>query len=183
MVRMTPDVLAAPDIDAARLRQVLRQVPTTVTVVAACTADGPFGLVVGSFVSISLNPPLIGIFIDERSTSWRRIRAAGVFAVNVLAHNQQDLCARFARTGGSEKFSGLSWRRSARGSPVLPGVSAWIDCRLQQTYKIGDHYLAVGRVLDLADAEPKEGHGIDPLIFHGGSLHTLSRGCSLSEGR
>lgn len=177
---MTAGRQVLPDLDPTRLRQALRRVPTTVTVVTASTEGGPFGLVVGSFVSISLRPPLVGIFLGDASTTWPRIRAAGRFAVNVLAHDQKELCARFARSGGTEKFHGVRWRPSPSGSPLLPGVSTWLDCRLEDVSRVGDHHLAVGRVLDLADPAAD---AVDPLIFHGGSLHTLARRCGVTDRR
>src|SRR4051812_29729790 len=103
-------------------RQVLGHVPTTVTVVTAATGTGPApapaagappapgaaraGWGGGWFVSASRAPPLVGIFIDESSASWPPMSGAGSFTVNVLAHDQQELCARFARSGG-DKFTDL----------------------------------------------------------------------------
>lgn len=155
-------------VDPARFRRVLGQVPTPVTVVTAATPDGPAGLVVGSFVSVSLEPPLVGIFVDRSSASWPAIRRTGSFAVNVLAHDQQDVCARFARRGGGNKFAGLTWDTTPQGHPLLPGVATWIDCRLRHDQQVGDHYFVVGRVLELSDSD-----GAPPLVFHRGVLRGL----------
>lgn len=151
-------------------RHILRQVPTPVTVVTAATDAGPAGLVVGSFVSVSLQPPLVGIFIDEKSASWPPMSAAGSFTVNVLAEDQRELCARFARSGGGAgKFAGLSWWESAHGNPVLPGTTAWLDCLVRQVQRLGDHFFAVAEVVGLGvDA------GRPPLVFHQGALGTVS---------
>lgn len=147
-------------------RHVLGHVPTAVTVTTALTPEGPKGLVIGSFVSISLDPPLVGVFADRESTSWPSIAATGAFAVNVLAADQTDLCARFARRGG-DKFDGLDWQRSPCGNPLLPDVTAWIDCRIDTVHAIGDHDLAVGRVHHLFAATSP------PLVFHRGALRVL----------
>ncbi|MFF3375344.1 flavin reductase family protein [Streptomyces sp. NPDC002680] len=149
------------------LRQVLGHVPTAVTVVTAATESGPAGLVVGSFVSVSLTPPLVGIFVDERSTSWPSMSGAGSFTVNVLAHDQRELCARFAHSGGA-KFAGLSWWESPHGNPVLPGTTAWLDCVVQQIQRLGDHYFAVGEVVGLG-----MGDAVPPMVFHRGALRTV----------
>lgn len=148
-------------------RKVLGHVPTTVTVVTATTGEGPAGLVVGSFVSVSLEPPLVGVFIDESSVSWPPMSSSGSFTVNVLAHDQQDLCARFARSGGA-KFADLTWWESPHGNPVLPGTTAWLDCLVQQVHKLGDHFFAVAEVVGLG-VEP----GLPPMVFHRGSLLTV----------
>jgi 3-hydroxy-9,10-secoandrosta-1,3,5(10)-triene-9,17-dione monooxygenase reductase component len=162
------DTSTPVEIDPTRFRRVLGQVPTPVTVVTATTPDGPAGLVVGSFVSVSLHPPLVGIFVDRASASWPAIRRTGSFAVNVLAYDQQDMCARFARRGGGNKFVGLTWDESPQGHPLLPGVATWIDCRLRHDQQVGDHYFVVGRVLDLSDSD-----GASPLVFHRGVLRGL----------
>ena len=141
----------APDsaFDATRFRQVLGHFPTGVTVVTAATADGPVGLAVGSFTSVSLDPPLVAFCPGRHSTSWPKIRDAGAFCVNILAADQEDTCAVFA--GKSEdKFAGLRWREAtASGAPILDGVVAWIDCRIDAVHEAGDHWIVVGEVLGL----------------------------------
>lgn len=161
-----PDV---PRVDPAAFRHVLGHVPTAVTVVTASTARGPAGMVIGSFVSISLEPPLVGIFIDEHSGSGAVLRRAGGFTVNILADDQQDLCARFARRGCDDKFQGLAWSRSPLGHPVLPGTIGWIDCVVRSVRKLGDHFMAVGQVSDLGLESVTA-----PLISYRGSLCTAS---------
>src|SRR5438093_9876778 len=96
-------------------------------------------MAVGSFTSVSLDPPLVAFFPDRKSSSWPRIEQAGRFCVNVLASDQQELCNRFAAKG-ADKFEGLSYRLSANGSPVLEDVVAWIDCNLYAVSDDGDHY-------------------------------------------
>ncbi|MEU1071056.1 flavin reductase family protein [Streptomyces sp. NPDC005878] len=163
-------------------RHILGHVPSPVTVVTAATAAGPAGLVVGSFVSVSLEPPLVGIFIDEKSVSWPPMSEAGSFTVNILAHDQQELCARFAKSGGSGdtagKFAGLTWWESPHGNPVLPGTTAWLDCLVRQVQRLGDHFFAVAEVVGL---------GVDaarpPLVFHRGALHTVAPSGEGTAGR
>ena len=72
-------------IDAALFRQVLGNYPTGVTVITALSANGdPLGMVVGTFTSVSLDPPLVGFLPDKKSSTWPLIEAAGHFCVNVL---------------------------------------------------------------------------------------------------
>ena len=72
---------------------------TGVTVITAGAPDGPVGLAVGSFASVSLDPPMVGFFPDRGSSSWPKIEASGHFCVNVLAEAQEDVCRRFAIEG------------------------------------------------------------------------------------
>ena len=144
--------------DSSRFRQVLGYFPTGVTVVTAATDDGPVGLAVGSFTSVSLDPPLVAFCPGRHSTSWPKIRDAGAFCVNILAADQQDTCAVFAGKA-DDKFAGLRWQEAAgSGAPILDDVVAWIDCRIDAVHEAGDHWIVVGevRALDIVrdDASP-----------------------------
>ncbi|HVT00499.1 MAG TPA: flavin reductase family protein [Solirubrobacterales bacterium] len=150
--------------ESAHFRQVMGHLPTGVSVVTGHGADGPAGLAIGSFMSVSLQPPLIAISPALSSASWPAIRATGRFCVNVLAAGQTDLALGFAVSGG-EKFADLEWHLGPGGSPVLDGAVAWVDCRIASEQEAGDHWLVLGSVeeLDLgADGEP--------LIFHRGAF-------------
>ncbi|GAB3200896.1 hypothetical protein GCM10027062_21630 [Nocardioides hungaricus] len=164
---------AAAQFDAARFRQVLGHYPTGVTVVTALHPDGePVGMAVGSFTSVSLDPPLVAFFPEKKSSTFPRIREAGSFCVNVLASHQSGVCRSFAMKG-LDRFDGISWRPAGSGSPVLDGVVAWIDCDIESVTEAGDHYLVAGRVraLDVEDAS------LPLMFFRGGygefSSHSL----------
>jgi flavin reductase (DIM6/NTAB) family NADH-FMN oxidoreductase RutF len=152
-----------PPFDQARFRQVLGHFTTGVTVITAAAEEGPVGLAVGSFASVSLDPPLVGFFPDKTSSSWPKIESTGSFCVNVLGEAQEDVCRRFA-SKGDDKFRGLGWRPAGSGSPVLDGVLAWIDCDIDSVTEAGDHHLVLGRVRDLA----VEHDGPPLLFFRGG---------------
>ena len=150
-------------VEAAHFRQVLGHFPTGVAVITAIDAAGcPVGMAVGSFTSVSLDPPLVGFLPDRSSTSFPRIRTAASFCVNVLAADQRELCQRFASRGG-DKFAGLEWAPAPSGAPRLAGVAAWIDCDLVSVSEAGDHYFVLGRVREL-DAQADA----TPLVFHRG---------------
>jgi flavin reductase (DIM6/NTAB) family NADH-FMN oxidoreductase RutF len=148
--------------DSANYRQVLGHFPTGVTVVTAATDGVPVGLAVGSFSSVSLDPPLVAFFPDRSSSSWPKIAAAGAFCVNILGEDQEDVCRRFAMKG-DDKFNGLGWKPTATGSPLIEGVIAWIDCDIDSVTDAGDHFCVMGRVRDLA-----VGHDRGPLVFFRG---------------
>src|SRR5207245_1163323 len=99
---------------------------TGVAVVSTLDRNEPVGLTVGSFFSISLDPPLVGFCAANTSKTWPIIRRAGRFCVNVLAADQEALCRRFADTG-TNKFDGLTWATSDGGCPRLDKAIAWID--------------------------------------------------------
>jgi 3-hydroxy-9,10-secoandrosta-1,3,5(10)-triene-9,17-dione monooxygenase reductase component len=156
---------AAPEVDtlaAHRLRRVLGRFPTGVVLVTAGTADGPTGMAVNSFTSVSLDPPLVSFCAGRSSSTWPRIREAAAFSVNVLGERHADVSRRFAAKG-IDRFAGLGHRPGATGAPVLDGVAAHLDCELHAVHEAGDHVIVLGRVVHL-DAD----EGVHPLVFHGG---------------
>ncbi len=155
--------VGGPEFDATRFRQVLGNYPTGVCAITAVDPQGkPAGMIVGSFTSVSLEPPLVGFLPDKNSSSWPLIEAAGQFCVNVLASDQQDVC-RSVTARGDEKFAGLDYAVSARGFPVIAGAIARIECRIHAVIDAGDHWFVLGAVLAL-DAM-RDG---DPMLFHRG---------------
>lgn len=153
---------AQPAVESAKYRQVLGHFPTGVTVITAVADEVPVGMAVGSFSSVSLDPPLVAFFAAKTSSSWPRIRAAGAFCVNILGEEQEDVCRRFA-SKDEDKFAGLGWRSTALGSPLLDGVLAWIDCEIESVTEAGDHECVIGRVHEL-----EVGHDGAPLVFFRG---------------
>jgi 3-hydroxy-9,10-secoandrosta-1,3,5(10)-triene-9,17-dione monooxygenase reductase component len=149
-------------VDPALMREVLGHFASGVVVVTAPGPDGPVGFTCQSFASLSLDPPLVSFAPARTSSTWPRIRAARMFCVNVLAVDQQELSNGFARSG-VDKFAGVPWRPAPSGSPVLPGVSAWIDCTFWAEHDGGDHTIAIGRVRDLG-ADPTR----RPLLYYRG---------------
>ncbi|KAA9157629.1 flavin reductase family protein [Amycolatopsis acidicola] len=157
---------AAREVTPEQFRHVMRHVPTGVAVV---TAAGPLGLAVGSFVSVSLEPPLAGFFVARTSTTWPRIEPLGRFCVNVLGEDGEDTSRAFAVSGG-DKFGGVSWRESPMGSPVLDGALAWFDCTTHSVTDAGDHVFVLADVHELSVRNSGR-----PLIFCHGTYQRLSR--------
>lgn len=143
-------------IDAADYRKLMSHYPTGVCVVTAMLDGRPRGMLVGSFNSVSLDPPLVGFFPDRASGSWKQIERAGRFFINILGSDQSDLCAQFGAER-DERFAGLDFELSPLGSPRLHGIIAGIDCLLHDVTDAGDHYLTLGLVKNMElyrDAAP-----------------------------
>lgn len=143
---------AATPFDATHFRSVFAHLPTSVVVITGAGMGGePLGITIGSFASISLDPPLAGFYIGNASRTWPLIAASGKFCANVLASDQTEMCWRFAKDAvDGSRFDGLQLGTSPNGSPVLPTVIATIDCTLHATHHVGDHDLVVGAVTHLA---------------------------------
>ncbi len=145
---MTDATTPLETFEGARFRQVLGHFPTGVTIVTATVDGEPLGMAVGSFTSVSLDPPLVAFLPDRKSSTFEQMRHAKAFCVNVLASDQEAICRTFARRG-SDRFESVAWRPASSGSPILEGVVAWIDCDIESITPAGDHYLAMGRVRGL----------------------------------
>jgi flavin reductase (DIM6/NTAB) family NADH-FMN oxidoreductase RutF/DNA-binding IclR family transcriptional regulator len=167
---------ATDPFDPQRFRRVLGQYPTGVSVVTTKDETGtPVGMAVGSFNSVSLDPPLIAFFPKRESTTWQRIERARSFCVNILSADQEHLCRRFAAPS-LDRFAGIGSREASSGSPIIDGVVAWIDCDIEFVHEAGDHYIVIGRVreLDIENASL-------PLLFYQGGYgrfapHSLAVG-------
>ena len=102
--------------EPGRFRHVVGHFPTGVVVVTAMHGEaGPVGMAVGSFTSVSLDPPLVAFLPDRSSTSFPKIRDVGSFCINVLADDQEHLCRAFAARGGDTGEAVVDDRRDVRG--------------------------------------------------------------------
>ncbi|MEX2626681.1 MAG: flavin reductase family protein [Ilumatobacteraceae bacterium] len=166
---------APPPFDPKTFRNVLGHFPTSVTVVTAIDPTGgrnqPVGLTIGSFTSVSLDPPLVGFLPQTDSDTWKAIEASGSFVVNDLNCTQGEVCWKFAKSGNEdERFEGIEWRPAPSGAPILERAVAWIDCTIEGVYEMGDHYFVLGRVNALDADEPATDDEGYPLIFFKGTL-------------
>lgn len=154
----------ASEISSGRFRYVLGHYPTGVAVVTAVVDGKPIGMVVGSFSSVSLDPPLVCYMPDRASTTYRTLERAESFVVNVVSADDEELCRTIASKTIEDKWSQISWRPSSTGAPVLDAAIAWVECTKENTYAAGDHYIVIGRVSDLDVA----GTSAPLLFFQGG---------------
>ncbi len=158
-------------IDRALFRETLGHYPTGVAVVTAISDDGnPAGMVVGTFTSVSMDPPLVAFFPTRNSGSFDYVRRASSFCVNVLASDQESVCRKLA-AGGADKFVGTPWRPGPLGAPILAEAVSWVECTFEEVREAGDHLIVLGRVRHL---------GVErstlPLLFFQGGYGRFSPG-------
>jgi flavin reductase (DIM6/NTAB) family NADH-FMN oxidoreductase RutF len=153
-------------------RSALGAFATGVTVVTTMSDGHGYGMTVNAFSSVSLDPPLVLVCAISGNYGSEQIYRNKCFAVNILAVHQEPLSRYFAsrdRPRGRDAFRDVDHKVGVGGSPLLDGVAAYLDCRLAQSYTVGDHEVFIGEVLDLhvqPDAEP--------LLFHGGGYRLLA---------
>jgi flavin reductase (DIM6/NTAB) family NADH-FMN oxidoreductase RutF len=130
------------------LRETMRLFPAPVAVVTTAVDEERFGLTVGSLVSLSLSPPLVGISIGKDSSSHEPLRRAEGWTASLLAADQGAVAQHFARSGipPIALWSGTDVRESESG-PLLEGALAWLECRTWAEYDAGDHTIFVGEVV------------------------------------
>ncbi|MEC3976444.1 3-hydroxy-9,10-secoandrosta-1,3,5(10)-triene-9,17-dione monooxygenase reductase subunit [Amycolatopsis sp. H20-H5] len=143
-------------------RSVLGHFCTGVAVVTGHDGTAPAGFACQSFSAVSLDPPLVLFCPAKKSRTWPILAAAGHFAVNVLAGDQQEISAVFGARG-ADKFAQVPWTPSPSGAPLIEGALTWIDCDLEAVHDAGDHHVVIGRVTALGP--PSDAR---PLLFHCG---------------
>lgn len=149
--------------DVSEFRHVVSHFATGVVVVCGNEEGELVGFAAQSFVSLSLEPPLILFCPQKTSTSWPRIRSLGKFCINVLAEDQGKVSDAFAMIG---EVADIAWHTNpSTGTPALDGVIATIDCTLNAEHDAGDHTIVVADVHGLRVDRPELG----PLLFFQGA--------------
>jgi 3-hydroxy-9,10-secoandrosta-1,3,5(10)-triene-9,17-dione monooxygenase reductase component len=142
------------------LRAAMRRFPAGVAVVTVARDGERYGITVGSIVSLSLEPALVGVSIGLQSSIYEPLRRAGRFAVNVLAGDQIVLAQHFARSGLPPlvAWTNVPLRESPWPEPLLEGALSWLECTVENEYEAGDHRIVVGGVLTIELG--REGQGL-----------------------
>jgi flavin reductase (DIM6/NTAB) family NADH-FMN oxidoreductase RutF len=154
---------AAPPIDQKLFREVTGHYPTGVAVVTGRDPDGDvLALVVGTFSSVSLDPPLVSFMPMKTSRTFARMRKCQSLCVNIVGGEQQDVVLAIARRW-ENKLDGIDWFASPSGDAVLAESIAWIDTRIDKVFEAGDHWIVLCEVSNMAVTNP-----VSPLIFFQG---------------
>jgi flavin reductase (DIM6/NTAB) family NADH-FMN oxidoreductase RutF len=142
-----------PVIPSAEFRQVLGRFATGVTVMTTrCPQGRVAGVTVSSFNTLSLDPPLVLWSLALNAPSLDVFRAAGRFAVNILAEDQAQLALQFAR-GAEDKFRGATVSEGLGGVPLIDGAVAHLECVIERRDPGGDHELYIGRTVRTHSSE------------------------------
>ena len=168
---MTPPATASATqaLDTRSLRDALGRFATGVAFVTAAPDGEPAGMIVNSFASVSLEPPLVSFSPSRTSLTWSRMRRTGRFGVNVLGRRHEPFVQR-ATPAGADRFAGLDWEPGRTGVPLINDALATLECEIAAEHGAGDHWIVVGRVCDLR-VSPDD----DPLVFFGGAFAALRR--------
>jgi len=131
------------------LRSAMRQWATGVTIVSSCHAGHQHGMTVSSFTSVSLEPPLLLVSLEQVTKTQQLVKQAGFFGITILGQHQKEISDRFAGRipDSDDRFGNLSTFALATGAPFLEDGLAWFDCQVVATYVAGNHTVYIGEVL------------------------------------
>ena len=143
------------------LRELMRSFPSGVAVLSVDDEDDALAITIGSLVSLSLDPPLVGVSVGLDSAMHEPVRRAQRFSLSLLAAGQQTIAAHFARSGLPPL---VRWReipfRAGRGGRLIDGAMGWLECVKHAEHTVGDHTLLVGAVESV-----ERGSGGWPLVY------------------
>ena len=133
----------------------MRLYPAGVCVVGAATEMSRIAVTMGSLVSLSLDPPLVGISVGVENALHELLRDASTFGVSFLRGDQESVARRFARgMPPIAVWDGVALRESATGAPLLGGALGWLEARVVAEHSVGDHTFFVGEVVASAEGGP-----------------------------
>jgi flavin reductase (DIM6/NTAB) family NADH-FMN oxidoreductase RutF len=150
-------------------KQALGRWATGVTIVTARDGDQIHGMTVSAFTEVSLDPPLVLVCADKSTNTLPLIEGGGVFAVNVLARDQEALSNKFASKKDEwQRFEGLELDEGVTGAPLLRGVVSNLDCRVVSRHEHGDHIIIVGAVAEVRSFDR------EPLLYFSGRYGSIA---------
>lgn len=152
--------------DDRKFRTAMGSFPTGVTVITTELDGDVHGMTANAFMSLSLQPKLVVISVDEKASMLQKVQQSKKYAVNILAEDQKMLSMLFA--GQLKKEVEIDFDRLA-GLPVIPGARAQVTCDVVNQYTEGDHTLFIGKVTDIFVND------VRPLLFDQGKYYTLPK--------
>jgi flavin reductase (DIM6/NTAB) family NADH-FMN oxidoreductase RutF len=154
-------------VDKTAFRRACAKFPTGVTVLTMRDSEGGArGMTASSFTSVSLDPPLVLVCVDNKASVINHLRRSRHVGINILSEGQSELSSRFARRG-EDRFADIQWVAGHHGVPLIPGVLASFECGIDRMVDAGDHAIVIAEVLR---AEYRDGR---PLVYFGSGYHKL----------
>ncbi len=159
---------AEPTLDPRQFRDAIGRFATGVTVITWDDGEHIRGMTANAVSSLSLDPMLLLVCVDQKGTAHEQLKSAKAFAVNILAQDQIEVSNAFARRG-VEDMGDVTYTTRQTGAPIIDNALAWVECTVHERLDGGDHTIYIGRVVDLEIARPDA----SPLLFFGGHYRAL----------
>ncbi|MDE2463322.1 MAG: flavin reductase [Alphaproteobacteria bacterium] len=135
------------------------------------TAGRPRGLAVSAYMSLSLDPPLVVVCVQNTSSTYPALFEARHLGINILSHSQKNVVEKFA-SKSNDKFAGIDWHTGPAGSPLIHGASASVEAEIKERFRAKTHVVIIARVLHLEVSD------IAPMVYKAGKFFD---GASLEE--
>lgn len=145
-------------------RDAMGKFSTGVTVITTTEGKEAHGMTANAFMSVSVDPKLISISVDEKARMHEVIKKTGRFAVSILSEDQLDVSRRFAGQVKDGQKMVFDW---AHGMPVIKGSLAYVICEVFNSHQEGDHTIYIGKVIDM---KMEDG---TPLTFYEGNYRLV----------
>ena len=132
-----------------QFRAVMRRLAGGVSIITARHDEDINGMTVTSLTSLSASPPRVLVSVNRQASSFALIERYGVFGVNILGSDQQELASRFSngRLKGPQRFEGVPWSAGTSGVPLLGNSLATVECRVEEIIERYSHGIIVGSLL------------------------------------
>ena len=154
--------------DHSALRRAFGCFPSGVTAVCALVDGVPVGMAASSFTSVSMDPPLVSVCVQDSSTTWPKLRERPRLGLSVLAEGHDAACTSLSSKHG-DRFAGVDWEATTDDAVYVRGSTVWLDCSVEREVPAGDHAIVLLRIHGLR-ARPDTA----PLVFHGSRFRTLA---------
>jgi len=139
------------------LKQVMRRWPSGVAVITSSYKRNVHGMTVNSFISVSVDPPMVTVTLANTTRTKDLVDRSGYFAINLLSEGQNDISDRFAGriAEDEDRFNGLAVKAGMESLPLLDAAVAHLECRVVHRYEMENSTLYIGEVMRAAKAEDK----------------------------
>jgi flavin reductase (DIM6/NTAB) family NADH-FMN oxidoreductase RutF len=155
-------------LDSRTLRNAFGCFPSGVTAICAMVNGEPVGMAASSFTSVSLDPPMVLVCIQNSSDTWKKLKNAARIGISVLGEEHHRACSQLAAKSG-DRFDRLEWFATEAGAVLLEGAAVSLDCSIVEEILAGDHHLVLLRIEKL-EFRPT----VNPLVFHGSRFRKLA---------
>lgn len=157
---MTVSITTPTGLEPASLRKAFGEYPSGVVCVAGHAGGQLVGIAASSFISVSLDPPLVSIAVAKTSNTWPLLREPSRLGVSVLADDHDEICRQLAGPAES-RFSGLPVTVTGDGAVLLANALCAYDCSVEEEISAGDHWIVLLRLHAVERSEVG-----NPLVFH-----------------
>ncbi len=162
-------------VDAQEFKRGMRQLASAVCVITTSVDGVRNGLTATAVMSLTADPPQIGVAVNKSASAFAMLSASGRFAVNVLSRAQHPVAEVFAGAGGLKGAARFDagdaiWSTGVTGAPLLGDASVCLDCSTARQVDLGTHVLFVGLVEDVRACDERA-----PLLFLDGDWAGLIR--------